>query len=202
MRSRRSRFAATAACLVVTLVAACTSNVGSTDGPARDRTTGTSTAPRSPDTVAPPPKPAPIDPAAVDATNPEAVAEAVATASVTWDTTVDVSDFDGIRRVSALLTPALAATLAPVEHPAPGPEWADAASAKSYNAPTVYTAEDTHGAPPDTAAEVYRAYTATWVWVSSGGTVRTDPRTRTIYLTIALQPDGRWLVSTFDYTDL
>ncbi|PRZ43958.1 hypothetical protein CLV47_10182 [Antricoccus suffuscus] len=73
---------------------------------------------------------------------------------------------------------------------------------KSYNSPHVYTAEDTHGAPPDTAAAVYRAYNATWDWVSASGTVSTDPRTRTMYLTVTQQSDGRWLVSTFDYTDL
>ena len=150
----------------------------------------------------PPPKPALIDAAAVNAADPEAVAEAVATAAVTWDTSIDVSDFDGIRRAAALLTPGLAAQLAPVEHPASGPQWAEAASARSYNSPSVYTAEDTHGAPPDTAAAVYRAYTATWVWVGAGGEVSTDARTRTMWLTVTLQPGGRWLVATFDYTDL
>ena len=151
MRRRHSRAAGAGVCLVVLLAAACTSSSG-TDSPPPSRTTSSSSS--APSSASPPPKPALIDAAAVNAADPEAVAEAVATAAVTWDTSIDVSDFDGIRRAAALLTPGLAAQLAPVEHPASGPKWAEAASAQSYNSPSVYTAEDTHGAPPDTAAAV------------------------------------------------
>lgn len=152
--------------------------------------------------AAPPPKPVPINPAAVDMTNPEAVGEAVATSSVQWDTTADTSDLDGVRRVLLLLTPPLAATMAPVEHPSPGPEWAKARDMGAYSVPKVYTAEDAHDPPPDTATTVHRAYTATWTWYAPTGAKFTDRRTRTMYLTISQQPDGRWLVSTFDYNDL
>ena len=153
----------------------------------------------------PPGKPAPIDPASVDTSNPERVAEAVAVASVTWDTTLHDSEFDAPRSVTALMTPQLAAAYAPAgpdAHPSTDARWAQARDLHAYSVPDVRTAQDNHSAPPDTATAVYRVYDATWTWHGDGGKTLNDPRTRYLYLTVSQQPDGRWLVSTFDVSDV
>ena len=175
--------------------------------------TETTTPPRTPTpspTAAPggtpaPVKPALIDPAAVDATAPEKVAEAVAIASVTWDTTLHSSEYAAIGAVLALLTPELAAMYAPVSqdgNPATDATWAQARDVGAYNVPDVRTAQANHSRPADTATTLYRVYDATWTWHGPGGITINDPRTRYLYLTISQQPDGRWLVSTFDTADV
>ena len=150
-------------------------------------------------------KPAPIDPAGIDTAQPEKVAEAVAIASVTWDTSTQVSEFDAARSVTALMTPDLAAAYAPAgpdAHPATDARWAQARAIHAYNVPAVHTAQDNHSAPPDTATALYRVYDATWTWHGDGGKTIHDPRTRYLYVTVSQQPDGRWLVSTFDVSDV
>lgn len=146
-----------------------------------------------------------LDPASVDTSAPEQVAEAVAITSVTWDTTVHGSEYDAIRSIDVLLTPQLAAAYAPVSgegKAASDPTWATARDLAAYNVPDVRTAQTNHHAPPDTATTIYRAYDATWTWHGTGGESIHDPRTRYLYLTITLQPDGRWLVSSFDIADI
>lgn len=148
------------------------------------------------------PRPVPPDLAAVDTANPDAVAEAVAVTAMLWDAAADSNEFDAVRRASSLMTPDLASHYAPVEHPVADAKWSDARQINAYSVPAVHTAQATHDAPPDTATAVYRTYDATWVWVGAGGKTITDPRTRYLYLTVSLQADGRWLVSTFDTTDI
>lgn len=150
-----------------------------------------------------PPKPPILEPTTIDATQPEKVAEAVAIASVTWDTTNQDSEYDSMLRVAALLTPELAAQYQPVGgNPATEPTWAAARNAQAYNVPEVFTAEDTHVKPADTEATLLRIYEASWTWYGAGGQVIPDPRKRMLYLTLVRQSDGRWLVSTFDVIDL
>ena len=188
---------ATAGVAVLSACSPSSQQSASTAPPAATSASGTS--------AATPVKPPLLDPTAVDISAPEQVAEAVAIASVTWDTTVHGSEYDAIRSVDALLTAELAAAYAPVSgegKAASDPMWATARDLDAYNIPDVRTAQANHHAPPDTATTIYRTYDATWTWHGTGGEMIHDPRTRYLYLTIALQPDGRWLVSSFDVADI
>lgn len=196
----RTRWASAAAALGSVLVlGACTA---SSDAPPPAR----SSSPAQASSTEPPAgKPAPIDPASVDTSNPERVAEAVAVASVTWDTTMHDSEFDAARSVTALMTPQLAAAYAPAgpdAHPSTDARWAQARDLHAYSVPDVRTAQDTHSAPPDTPTMLHRVYDATWTWHGDGGQTLNDPRTRYLYVTVSQQPDGRWLVSTLDVSDV
>ncbi|WP_194291442.1 hypothetical protein [Cumulibacter manganitolerans] len=197
----RTPWAAVAAALGSVLVlGACTAG---SDAPPPARSSSSAQASSTPQP--PVTKPAPIDPASVDTSNPEVVAEAVAVASVTWDTTLHDSEFDAARSVTALMTPQLAAAYAPAgpdAHPSTDARWAQARDLHAYAVPDVRTAQDNHAAPPDTATTVYRVYDATWTWHGDGGQTIHDPRTRYLYVTVSQQPDGRWLVSTLDVSDV
>ena len=196
------RLTAISAIAVLCAVAGCSSGDRSAPAPttvASDDAVSTSPA------VPVPAKPAPVDVAAVDTSNVEAVAESVATASVTWDTTSHASEYAPLREVAALMTPELAAQYpepAADAHPYSTPEWAAARKVGAYNVPSVFTGEDVHDKPIDTADTAYRVYEATWTWVDPKGSSIVDDRDRSIYLTLTRQPDGRWLVSTLDYTEL
>lgn len=188
--------------VLCSVLAACTSGQGTG---AAGSVSAAPSAPESGTAVAAPAQPEVIDPATVDTSHPDAVAEAVAIASVTWDTTTQTSPFDAIRTMTALLTPELAAQypdLGPDAHPATDPTWASARDLGAYSVPDVRTAQDTHAQPADTATTAYRVYDATWTWHGHGGETMNDPRTRYLYVTLALQPDGRWLVSGFDTIDV
>lgn len=127
------------------------------------------------------------------------VAEAFAAAAVTWDTTIDSTETSALIRAKKLVTPELAATF--VEPVAgSGAAFNEAAAKNATSEPTIMQTSTAYQ-PPDTETDVYRAYTATWTWTGSDGTSWQDPRTRTMYLTVTKQPDGSWLVSTYDYQD-
>lgn len=150
-----------------------------------------------------PPRPAPLDPSLVDTAQPEQVAEAVAIASVTWDTTVHESEYAAMRTAAPLLTAELAAQYQPVQgNPATDAAWAEALAMKAYSVPEVFTAEDTHVKPADTASTLYRLYEASWTWYDKDGASLPDSRTRYLYVTLTQQGDGRWLVSAFDVVDV
>lgn len=152
---------------------------------------------------APPPDSAP--PAAnttttleVEMSDPNAVALAVATASVHWDTATDHTETAAITRAAHLCTDDLTAQL--VEPQQAGALFIEAYSAQAISLPTLTPATAAYQ-PADTHDEVYRAYTATWIWVTPTGENWADPRTRTIYLTLLELPDQTWRVSSYHYAD-
>lgn len=150
-------------------------------------------------------QPAPLDPQSVELTNPDAVAEAVAISSVTYDTSTQPGPYDAMRALSALLTTELAAMYpepAADAKPSVDAIWAQARDIGAYNIPAVTTAQPAHGQPADTGTHVYRYYEATWTWYGEGGKTIHDGSTHAIYITVDKQADDTWLVSQYDTTAL
>ena len=184
-----------AAILSTVVIAAACSSTDEQDSSPSSQTSASSTSSTTSDKTTP----STDDGGEVDTSDADAVAEAVALAAVTWDTSVDKTETAALIRVKHLCTPELAATFV---GPAAGSgAYFNEAYAKQAKSEPVVTTTTTPHQPKDTDTQVFRAYTATWSWTGDDGTTWPDPRTRTMYLTVTKQSDDTWLISTYDHDD-
>lgn len=136
----------------------------------------------------------PAVPAGVDTNNPDSVATAVLTAAATADTTRDTHDGAGLLRVTALLTPAVAASVAT----APTTTDSDWQQWSTHRAVTTVTlAPDSDDRLPDTPTRAYRAWIVTRTPVGRDGW--RGPPQQQIALVTLTRAGNAWAVSNIDY---
>jgi hypothetical protein len=140
-----------------------------------------------------PPIPLPA-PSTVNDQDPNAVSKAVVTIQWTMDTTIDTSQYQAEMRSAPFLTPSYLAILK--AHPpvaAPGAQWNEWSSHRSYT--TVATLAEHDDQPADTATEARRQWGITVTPHGRDGW-HGIPTTATVFVTMSRSgPGSPWRVS-------